>query len=55
MVSESARPQNSEKYIRTTARPVKADAITMIREVKALAAKAGGYDKLKELVDALAE
>ena len=34
---------------------VKADAITMIREVKALAAKAGGYAKLKELVDALAE
>lgn len=33
----------------------KADAITMIREVKALAAKAGGYGKLKELVDALAE
>ncbi len=30
----------------------KPDAITMIREVKALAAKAGGYDKLKELVDA---
>jgi hypothetical protein len=33
----------------------KADAITMIREVKALAGKAGGYEKLKELVDALAE
>ena len=33
----------------------KADAITMIREVKALAQKAGGYEKLKELVDALAE
>jgi hypothetical protein len=34
---------------------VKADALTMIREVKALAAKAGGYEQLKELVDALAE
>ena len=33
----------------------KPDALTMIREVKALAAKAGGYAKLKELVDALAE
>ena len=33
----------------------KTDALTMIREVKALAAKAGGYTKLKELVDALAE
>jgi predicted ATP-grasp superfamily ATP-dependent carboligase len=33
----------------------KADALTMIREVKALALKAGGYAKLKELVDALAE
>jgi hypothetical protein len=31
----------------------KGDAITMIREVKALAEKAGGYEKLKELVDAL--
>lgn len=31
------------------------DAITMIREVRALAEKAGGYEKLKELVDALAE
>lgn len=33
----------------------KPDAITMIREVKALAEKAGGYEKLKELVEALAE
>ena len=33
----------------------KADAVTMIREVKALAEKAGGYGKLRELVDALAE
>jgi hypothetical protein len=33
----------------------KTDAITMIREVKALAAKAGGYERLKELVNALAE
>jgi ribosomal protein S2 len=33
----------------------KTDAITLIREVKALAHKAGGYEKLKELVDALAE
>ena len=32
-----------------------ADALTMIREVKGLAQKAGGYAKLKELVDALAE
>jgi len=34
---------------------VKADALTMIREVKALATKAGGYAKLMELVAALAE
>jgi hypothetical protein len=33
----------------------KPDAVIMIREVKALALKAGGYEKLKELVDALAE
>jgi len=33
----------------------KTDAITLIREVKALAEKAGGYEKLKELVEALAE
>ena len=33
----------------------KADALTMIREVKALATKAGGYAKLTELVAALAE
>ena len=33
----------------------KTDAITMIREVKALAEKAGGFEKLKELVIALAE
>jgi hypothetical protein len=33
----------------------KTDAITMIREVKSLAEKAGGYEKLKELVDALSE
>lgn len=35
--------------------PAKSDAISMIREVKALAAKAGGYAKLTELVAALAE
>jgi hypothetical protein len=33
----------------------KSDAISMIREVKALAQKTGGYEKLKDLVDALAE
>ena len=32
----------------------KTDALTMVREVKALVQKAGGYEKLKELVDALA-
>lgn len=30
------------------------DAISMIRDVRALAERAGGYEKLKELVDALA-
>jgi len=34
---------------------VKTDAISLIREVKALAQRAGGYERLKELVDALAE
>jgi predicted transcriptional regulator len=34
---------------------VKADALTMIRETKALAAKAGGFKRLMELVAALAE
>lgn len=33
----------------------KTDTISMIRDVKALAVRAGGYEKLKELVDALAE
>ncbi len=33
----------------------KSDAITMIREVKALAQKAGGFAKLKQLVDAMAD
>jgi hypothetical protein len=31
----------------------KTDAITLIRDVKELARRAGGYEKLKELVDAL--
>jgi hypothetical protein len=31
------------------------DAISLIREVKALAEKAGGYENLKGLVEALAE
>jgi predicted transcriptional regulator len=35
--------------------PSKPDAITMIRAVKDLAEKAGGYAKLMELVAALAE
>ena len=33
----------------------KADALTMILEVRALAKKAGGFSQLKGLVDALAE
>jgi hypothetical protein len=33
----------------------KADALTMILEVRALAKKAGGFDNLKGLVNALAE
>ena len=36
-------------------RPNKPDAITLIRSVRALADQAGGFAKLKELVDALAE
>ncbi len=31
----------------------KTDAISLIRDVKELAGRAGGYEKLKELVDAL--
>ena len=41
--------------VTTNGAVAKADALTMIREVKALSQKAGGYAKLKELVDALAE
>ena len=33
----------------------KTDAVALIVDVKALAARTGGYEKLKELVDALAE
>jgi hypothetical protein len=33
----------------------KSDAITLIRDVRALAERAGGYDHLRELVDALSE
>jgi hypothetical protein len=33
----------------------KADAITLIRDVKTLAARVGGFEKLKKLVDAMAE
>ena len=32
-----------------------ADAVTLIREIKALAAKSGGIEKLKALVEALTE
>lgn len=32
----------------------KSDAVTLIRDVKALAERAGGYDQLQSLVDALA-
>jgi hypothetical protein len=33
----------------------KVDVLSMIKEVKGLAKRAGGFEKLKELVDALAE
>ena len=33
---------------------VTSDSVTLIRDVRALAQRAGGYEKLKELVDALA-
>ena len=33
----------------------KTDAITLIRDVKELVGRAGGYERLKELVDALAD
>jgi hypothetical protein len=33
---------------------VKQDVLSLIVDVKAIAARAGGYDKLKDLVDALA-
>src|SRR5450631_2897583 len=50
-----ARVVKAAKAARSSGPANKADAITMIREVRALAEKAGGYDKLKELVGALAE
>jgi arginine repressor len=50
-----ARVVKAAKAASATGTASKTDAITMVREVKALALKAGGYEKLKELVDALAE
>jgi hypothetical protein len=43
--------------VRQTSRPGAAsiDPVSMIRDVKALAAKAGGIKALQQLVDALAE
>ena len=51
----NARVVKAAKAAHTPGPANKADAITMIREVKALAEKAGGYAKLQELVAALAE
>jgi len=39
---------------RTNGAASKSDVIALIVEVKAMAAKAGGYDKLKQLVEAMA-
>ena len=50
-----ARVEKAAKAASVSGASSKTDAITMIREVKSLAVKAGGYDKLKELVDALSE
>src|SRR4051794_16859614 len=44
----AAKPSNNGQVSKT-------DAITMVRAVKDLAAKAGGYEKLIELAKALAE
>jgi len=50
-----ARVMNAAKKASATNGAVnKSDAIALILDVKALAAKAGGYETLKELVDALA-
>ena len=54
-VVKAAKAAASSGMIAKNGAMAKADALTMIREVKALALKAGGYAKLKELVDALAE
>jgi hypothetical protein len=61
--SMKERANRKARVVRAAKAPVpnnngpasKTDAITMIRDVKSLAAKAGGYEKLKDLVDALAE
>jgi arginine repressor len=52
MVKAAKAAANKASSNGTVSKP---DAITMIREVNALAEKAGGYEKLKELVDALSE
>ena len=54
-VAKAAMAATSKPSTNGQVQVSKPDAITMIREVKALAEKAGGYEKLMELVEALAQ
>ncbi len=55
----SAKKQRKARVViaakAATTEGVKSDALTLIRDIKALAVKHGGMARLKELVDALAE
>src|SRR2546423_10978628 len=51
-----AKTQRRKRVVRAArAASANGDAVTLIREVKALAGRTGGIGKLKELVEALAE
>jgi hypothetical protein len=51
-----AKTQRRKHVVRAArAASANGDAVTLIREVKALAGRAGGIGKLQELVEALAE
>jgi|SoiMethySBSTD1v2_1073268.scaffolds.fasta_scaffold5033440_1 hypothetical protein len=53
--AKKARKKRVVKAASSNGHVSKSDAITLIRDVRALAERAGGYDHLRELVDALSE
>src|SRR5205823_3515506 len=51
-----AKKQRRKRVVRAArAATTNGDPVTLVREIKALAGRSGGIDKLKELVEALAE